>query len=389
MNKNLEGKNDKRNLAKKIIKYLLITLIIIAAIIVVSLYLGNRNARLWINKNILKRDIGEEDLPSIEINSQNSKVFAYSDKVAILENGTLSIYNSSAKKISDIQVSMANPIYKTAGEYLLIADEGGNSFYLINDESLQWKKTIDGQISKITVNKNGAVGIVVTGTTYKSILIMYDISGNENFRTYLATTLATDIAISNNSRFLSFIEINTTGASIISKVKTISVDKAKNEPKDAIIYTYELDSNVLAIKLCYSGDDIKLMTDVNLNKLKDGNLQKIDDFSDDISFADITLDNNMVEIKENKSKAINADYEVDFINDENQKVNVYYFQDAIKSMVCYGSNVALNFGNEIEFVNTRGNLVKKYTSLKNIKDIQIADKIAAIIYKDNVEILAL
>ena len=135
---------------------------------------------------------------------------------------------------------------------------------------------------------------------------------------------------------------------IISKVKTISVDKAKNEPKDAIIYTYELDSNVLAIKLCYSGDDIKLMTDVNLNKLKDGNLQKIDDFSDDISFADITLDNNMVEIKENKSKAINADYEVDFINDENQKVNVYYFQDAIKSMVCYGSNVALNFGNEIE-----------------------------------------
>ena len=320
MNKNLEGKNDKRNLAKKIIKYLLITLIIIAAIIVVSLYLGNRNARLWINKNILKRDIGEEDLPSIEINSQNSKVFAYSDKVAILENGTLSIYNSSAKKISDIRSYLwQTQFYKTAGEYLLIADEGGNSFYLINDESLQWKKTIDGQISKITVNKNGAVGIVVTGTTYKSILIMYDISGNENFRTYLATTLATDIAISNNSRFLSFIEINTTGASIISKVKTISVDKAKNEPKDAIIYTYELDSNVLAIKLCYSGDDIKLMTDVNLNKLKDGNLQKIDDFSDDISFADITLDNNMVEIKENKSKAINADYEVDFINDEIKK----------------------------------------------------------------------
>ena len=381
--------NTKKSLIKKIIKYSLITIIVIACIIIVSLYLGNRNARLWINKNILKKDIGEEELPSIELSNENASVFAYGDRIAILEEGTLSIYNSSTKKLAEIQVSIANPIYKSAGNYLLLADEGGKNFYLISNNDLQWKKEADGEISQITVNKSGAVGIVVTATAYKSIITMYDIYGKESFKTYLGTTLATDIAISDNSKYLSFIEINTTGASIISKVKTISVDKAKNEPKEAIIYKYEFESNVLAIKIKYNNDDIILMTDSSINKLRDGNTEKIEDITDSISFADIMLDDYFAEIKENKSKAINADYELDFINDDNKRINTYYFEDTIKNMICAGDKIALNFGSQIEFVNTRGNQIKKYTSLKNIKAIQMTDKIVAIVFKDNVEILSI
>ncbi len=388
MNQKIYKAESKNDTAKNVIKYVLIAIVVIALIVIVGLYLGNRNARLWINKNILKRDIGEEDLPSIQINSENAKVFSYGDKVAILENGTLSIYSGSTKKLSDIQVSLANPIYATQGNYLLIADEDGSNFYLINNDNLQWQKSVEGKISKITVNKNGAVGIVVTNTTYKSIIIMYDSTGTECFKTYLGSTLATDITISDNSKYLSFIEINTTGVSIISKVKTISIDKAKNEPKDAIIYTYDFDTNVLAIKIKYNNEDIILLTDTSLNKLKDGSIRKIEDMSDDVSFVDINIDKNIAEIKENKSKEIKDEYELDFINDDNQKVNTYYFDDTIKSMICYDDKVALNFGNQIEFVNTRGNLVKKYTSLKNIKEVQLTSKIATIIYKDNVEIIS-
>lgn len=389
MNKEVDKISNKKKHIKNIIKYIFITIVVVFFTIVIGLYLGDRNARLWINKNILKRDIGEEDLPSIEIADENSRVFSYGDKVAILENGTLTIYNSSARKIADIQLTIANPVYATAGDYLLIADEDGNDFYLINNGNLQWQKNVDGKISKITVNKNGAVGIVVTATTYKSIIIMYDIAGNESFKTYLASTLATDIIISNNSKYLSFIEINTAGASIESKVKTISVDKAKNEPTEAIVNTYELDSNVLAIKINYNNDEIILLTDSSLNKLKDGNIEKIEDIQSDVSFVDVTLENNIAEVKENKDKAIKSDFELDFINDNNQKINTYYFKDTIKSMVCFDDNVALNFGSQIEFVNTKGNLIKKYTSLKNIKEIQLTSKIATIIFKNNIEIISL
>ena len=49
----------------------------------------------------------------------------------------------------------------------------------------------------------------------------------KNLKTYLSSTIAVDIAISENSQNLSFAEINTSGTIIDSVVKTISVEKAK------------------------------------------------------------------------------------------------------------------------------------------------------------------
>lgn len=51
-----------------------------------------------------------------------------------------------------------------------------------------------------------------------------------------------------------------------------------------------------------------------------------------------------------------------------------------------GSNIALNLGSRIDFINTNGWLVKKYISEKEIQDIVIAEKVAGIVYKDKVEI---
>lgn len=51
-----------------------------------------------------------------------------------------------------------------------------------------------------------------------------------------------------------------------------------------------------------------------------------------------------------------------------------------------GSNIALNLGSRIDFINTNGWLVKKYISEKEIQDIVIAEKVAGIVYKDKIEI---
>ena len=53
---------------------------------------------------------------------------------------------------------------------------------------------MEGSVSYMTVNKNGAVGVVLTGTTYKSVIVMYGITGDEEFRTYLSSTVATRLS---------------------------------------------------------------------------------------------------------------------------------------------------------------------------------------------------
>ena len=174
---------------KKVI--LIIGLIIgIVIITIISLYIANEDVRNWMDEYIFRKNIEEEDLPTIQLENENSNIFAYDNHIVILQNNELTIYNTSGKEETTINVSINNPIFSSSGRYLLIGDKGSQNLYLIYNTSLQWQKTMEGNISNITVNKNGAVGVVLTGTTYKSVIVMYGITGDEEFKTYLSSTIA-------------------------------------------------------------------------------------------------------------------------------------------------------------------------------------------------------
>ena len=60
-----------------------------------------------------------------------------------------------------------------------------------------------------------------------------------------------------------------------------------------------------------------------------------------------------------------------------------------KSVICYQNYIGINFGNEVQIVNTNGWLVKKYTAEKEIKSLVLGNSIAGIVYKDRIEIISL
>lgn len=374
-------------------KILIITLLIILGVAISTLigfYVGNSSVRLWIDKNIFKKDIGEENLPVIEIDEvKNLSVCAYSNYVATVGNNTLTIYNQSAKVDTTISVSITTPEFFSCGKYLLIADKGNSNLYLLYNDTLQWQKTLDGNISKITVNENGAVGVSVSGTIYKSIVIMYDITGEETFKTYLSTTVATDLAISEDSKYLSFVEMNTAGTVIESKVKTISVDKAKNSPNESIIYTYTTNNNTLITKIKYKKDKLVAFTDSSINIYYNGNEEQLAEIDSNTKFADIDLDGYVCLVEENSDGLLSTKYIFKTINIESKKENEYTINYAIKSVYCNKNIIAANTGNEVNFINVNGWLAKKFTSIQSIKDISLGEHTAAIIYKNRVEIISL
>lgn len=379
---------------KKKIKKIVIIIVIIILTITLSvstgLYIGNQNARLWMDKYIFRKDIGEEDLPKIELEeSKNYSIYAYSNRVVILSDNVLTIYNSSGNEVSQINMQVTNPKFASNGNYLLVADENQSDMYLIYNESLQWTKNVDGNISEITVNKNGAVGVVVTGTIYKSVIVMYDVNGDESFKTYLKSTTATDVIISDNAQYMSFVEIDTSGISISSTVKTISVQLAKEKPSEAIIYTHKISSNKLTLKIRYKKEKVVEQNDIGINVFDGENEEQIYEYDKDTLFADINLDGYACYLKENTDKLVDSEYLLKIVNVENKKENTYLVNNTVKDMKCYGDVIALNTGVGIEFVGTNGFLIKKYTSLKNIKDIILTKNIAAIVYKGSVEIVTL
>lgn len=377
----------KNKKVKKIVILSILSVLILAIIVLISMYFGNIDFRYLVNKNILKKELGERDLSYIDLNDKgNSYIFAYGKNVAVLNENVLTIYNDSAKKISEIEVSVSAPVYMSKDNYLALSDENSGNVYLIRNDSLIWKKTIEGNVSQIAINKQGEVAIVVTGTTYKSVIEMFDYKGEEVFKTFLSTNYSTDVSLSDNGNYLSFVEVDTSGTSIVSKIKTISIDKAKESPSEAIINNYSFENGELVVNIEYVNNDMFCMADNAVYVLKDGNINKKFDINDKISFVDVDLNGYACRINDN---AEDEKHELEIYNENSDKPSVYLIDEAVKNIYCNNRVVAVNLGNEVDFVNMSGWLIKRFTPLQNIKDIEMGNGIAAIVYKDRVEFLKL
>lgn len=377
----------KNKKVKKIVILSILSVLILAIIVLISMYFGNIDFRYLVNKNILKKELGERDLSYIDLNDKgNSYIFAYGKNVAVLNENVLTIYNDSAKKISEIEVSVSAPVYMSKDNYLALSDENSGNVYLIRNDSLIWKKTIEGNVSQIAINKQGEVAIVVTGTTYKSVIEMFDYKGEEVFKTFLSINYSTDVSLSDNGNYLSFVEVDTSGTSIVSKIKTISIDKAKESPSEAIINNYSFEKGELVVNIEYVNNDMFCMADNAVYVLKDGDINKKFDINDKISFVDVDLNGYACRINDN---AEDEKHELEIYNENSDKPSVYLIDEAVKNIYCNNRVVAVNLGNEVDFVNMSGWLIKRFTPLQNIKDIEMGNGIAAIVYKDRVEFLKL
>lgn len=359
----------------------------IAIIVVISLYIANTNVRDWMDRYILGKDVIEENLPAIMLENENASVYAYDNHIVVLSNNKLIIYDSAGKEETTINVNITTPIFESNERYLLVADKNGKNIYLIYNDTLQWQKEMEGNISKIVVNKDGAVGVVLTGTTHKSVIVMYGITGSEEFKIYLSSTIAMDISISEDSKYLSFAEINTSGTIISSVIKTVSVDKAKATPAEAIIYNYEQEKNNLIVNIEYNKNDLICQYDNSVYLLKEGNSEKIIDINNKIIFLDINLNGYITYIEETSSGILTSEYELKIMNVDNKKENVYLLDSMPKSLYCSDNIIGINKGNEIEFVNHSGWLLKKFTSKQSFKGVTLGDNIVGIIYKDRIEII--
>lgn len=195
---------------KKVIIFSFIAIILIISIIIYLIYCNNLEFRSYVDTNILGKEIIQNDAVTLEVQDLDvDNVIAYNSKIGILNKNVFQIYNSSAVKESELEIKITNNIYSSQNRFLAIAEEGGSKIYLIENNTIKWEDTVEGNISSVYVNKNGYVAVLITGTTHKSIIQMYDLDGEELFKSYLASTTAIDVSISSDNKYLAFAEIDT------------------------------------------------------------------------------------------------------------------------------------------------------------------------------------
>ena len=231
---------------KKMIICISVCSIALIILILTIIYNLNSSFRAFMDIYIFRKEIKSDNLSSIEINPDEDKYFhAYDKYIAVLSKNILYTYNSSAQISAKNDVNISTPIFFSNSKFLVVAENNGNNLYLISGTNILWQNTVDGNINKVIVNKNGYVAVIVSGTSYKSVVILFDSKGNELFKTYLSSNMAIDADISNDNKYLSIAEIDYSGSIIKSMVKNISIEKATKDPTNSVVYAYNLKENIL------------------------------------------------------------------------------------------------------------------------------------------------
>lgn len=381
-------KLNKKKFAILVAICVIIFLILVSSII----YCFNSSFRKFIDIYIFRKEIDSDKLPEIEISSSEDHFFhAYDKYIAVLNKKTLYTYNSSGESIAENDVSISSPIFANKNKFLAIAENNGSNLYLISGTNIAWQNTLEGKISKISVNKNGYVSVIVSGTSYKSIVVSFDAKGNELFRTYISSNLAISTDISNDNKYLSIAEIDYSGSIIKSMVKNISIEKAKTDPTNSVVYTYNFNENELLTNIKYQDkNNLVCLTNENIYLLNiaDSVDNKVLTIEKKYEFIDINLKNNVLYTYNNYSNFSNISY-INILNPQNNSKNIYEFKGSIKSIYSNEQKIAINTGSEIHFIGLNGWLIKKYDSYSEINNIILGDSVAGIIYKDKIKIVEL
>lgn len=393
LNNNGVTNKPKKELNKKKVWKAAIVLLCIALIIsFVILYTTNEKCREVFDKYVFRKEVQENNLPSIEIDSsKNINVCTYDRFIGVLEQNVLKIYNKSGNQEHSLDIEISNPLFQANGEYLCVAEKKGQKIYLIKNKNIVWQNEIEGNISSINLNKNGYVTITISGTTYKTVVATYDQNGKELFKTYLSTTNVIDTDISNDNKYLAIAEANFSGIVVQSSIKIISIEDAQKSSSEPIKYTHIAETDDLITNIKYHNKNkLVCMYDEHIDIFDEGQNTEIINFRDgNILFSDINLSDKIIKIEKKSTGVFSAEAEMKIINTSTQKETVYAIDNVPKTVYVQDNMIAINLGTSALFINDSGWLVKKYQSSQEIQEIVLCNNVGTIVSKNKIEIVSL
>ncbi len=384
--------NHKQINTKKIVLSVAISIFVIAVIVIVALYITNNEFRNWIDVEIFRKEISQDGVTTIELDEgETSNIYAFNKYIGILSKNTLALYGSNGEQETNLEVQITNPLFSSADRFLIIGESNGKKIYVIEDKEIAWESEVEGNISKVYVNKNGYVAVIMTGTSYKSEVQVFDPEGNSLFISFLSYTMAVDVAISNDNKYLAIAEVDTSGTIIQSNVRITSIEKARTDPRNSDENNYKSEQNKLIVNIDYQDKDrIVCMYTDTINVIENGQESVVFDNQDKkITAQSIDLKNHFATIQEESSGIFSANSVINIINVDSKNTQKYTVETSVKEMYTKGDMIALNLGTEVEFINTGGWLVKRYIANQEVSNVTVSDNIAGIIYRDKVEIINL
>lgn len=277
-------KLNKVKLDKKKISILVVILLLFILVICLKNY---KELGLVIN-----RKITDESVNTVELASKNNSIFSYKNEVLVYSMGNLATYDRYGKNTWTESLStVADATVNVSGNYIQVVNKDKGIIYVYKNKYETARIKIEGTIKSAEINENGYTVVEYTITGAKTVLSVYDKSGKVKYNVKLGQEVIGKYALSNDARYLAYVDINLSGISVSLSVDVIDL---KNSSEDNF-KTYEVFSkdNELVYDMSIDSNTLICRTDNSIVKYKLSN-QKLEEYK--------ITENNLVYIDLYKNK---------------------------------------------------------------------------------------
>lgn len=244
-NKRKENQRKKDKKTKNII-YIVLIVILACLLIMKVCEINVSSVKNIVSSNSVITDSYPYELSSV----QGSNLFCVNDKLVVSSDNNVTVLNpSNAKNEFSFDFGYAVPITKTAGQYILVFDQGGTRFRIATTSKSIYEKTTQKNIITANIAKNGTVAYATLDDENKSVLCILSKTEKQLMTLEVTDGYVTSVALNDSATKCSYTTVNSTDSTLITTVHTVDVS-SKKEYKT---FGFK-DVNVYDLHYCTSND---------------------------------------------------------------------------------------------------------------------------------------
>ena len=314
----------------------------------------------------------------VPLESASDGTFAvYNGGIVCARANSLCYINKSGEIEWEVETSVASPLIKCEGAYILVAENGGNKFMLYKGTELLYDVKCNSEIVSANVSSSGDVVLVVDKSGYKGGVNVYNRYGKEVFVWSSGQNNVLCADISSATRRVAVGLVNADGE-VYSVIRTFDI--TKEESTSAVRF-----DDTIIFDIAYSGDTITGYGDNSMICMTSSGRVIIDRRYNKVNIAHYAYDDNG-----NKAILIDSD-NLPILQIYNKKGTIKHeitTEELSSHMDIMDNYIIYNSGRDVLLRKGSSAKVNVYTATMDIKSLHIIDsKTFAIVHSNSIEIV--
>lgn len=312
-------------------------------------------------------------------NAYAAAYISYNSKLVCAADTALICYSAAGDEEWRADLSLSNPILKTAGKYILAAENGGMRVYLFSGKKKIWEYTVENPIVSADISKNGDAVIITDKPHYKGEVNVINRSGKLVYQWNSGKYEVLDADISPSARKLAVSLLNTdSGAD--TKISFFDLNKSESygdaDLTDSIAFDIEFCGETLNAVCDNKVVGINTKADIAWTKeFNEKNLTKY--FVEDTGYKLLVFDNSNVS-------------QMNVITNRGGDKSSFETQDFPDCVYLFQGRLLYNNGRRLIYTTLSGKNQQEYNCTRDVYNLVILDsKNLLVVYNSSIEFINL